>query len=196
MITLTFVRPLLTSIIIASIILFATIFTIYTRLFSVGGFLPWKSISDTHATISVVNVILHSSRTNIARVAVEWWAIPAISLLFIIQTFFGLIYGPRSDESMTGLRTVGRWVNHRVLRKSVGMESFITSSPSITLKSPPTPVHLLKSGWDDTLRSNNSQAKVKNKTYTTSNYMRYPSTVPRSLPAPKQRETIYLVFRL
>lgn len=160
-ITLTFVRPLLTSIIIASIILFATIFTIYTRLFTAGGFLPWNSLSETHATISVVKVISHSSRTNVARIAVEWWAIPAVSMVFIIQTLFGLIYGPRSDDSMTGLRTVGRWVDRKLLRKSVGMESFITSSPSITLKSPPSPVHLLKSGWDDTLRSNDSQAKAK-----------------------------------
>ncbi|CAL1702974.1 unnamed protein product [Somion occarium] len=168
-VTLNFIRPLLTSIIIASITLLATIFNIYCHITSVGGLQPWRSLSETHVHFSEVHFVSQSSRLDFTRITVEWWGIPAASIAFIVPSFIGLIFGTRNDESMVGVRTVSRWIDRRILHKSVGIQSFITSSDdfsrSITLKSPPTPtpVHLLKSGWDDTLRSDHSPRKAKPK---------------------------------
>ncbi|OBZ74840.1 hypothetical protein A0H81_05266 [Grifola frondosa] len=160
----TLLRPLLTSSLIASIVLASTIFSMYARITTSGGLLQWTSFYQVHARFSQVNVIPQSSRLYLAQLELTWWAIPACSLVLIAMSLPGLASREHGKAALDGYHTFSRWFCHTILRQSA-VHPFKQSKepqPSVALNAPasPVPIHLLKSGWDDTFRTGSSTKKL------------------------------------
>ena len=182
------------SMIISSFVLSATVYSFYARITSAGGLLPWKSWSQVHADFSQVNIISDSSSLDLSRIELEWWVVPASTLILVIMTLIGLVYGGRDDTIKSGYRSVGRWFHSKVLCHSESMGSFVEDSkhmsPHIILKTPPTPtpVNLSQSTWEDTLRSKFSSTLYSEKQVTKPKLPPISCDIPPS-PSPSDSES-------
>ncbi|TCD63950.1 hypothetical protein EIP91_004718 [Steccherinum ochraceum] len=153
----TFLRPLLSAVLISLFVLISTIFSLYSYLRASGGLRPWTSFADVHATFGDVFIV--DAKLDLTRIEVEWWVAPASTLVFFITTSLGFVFG--SDESMFGFRTVRRWYNTRFLGRSMDMDSFVAPSEgfpaTISLTSGSSPVP----NWNDSLRFSHAPDTVR-----------------------------------
>ncbi|KAJ3486936.1 hypothetical protein NLI96_g3882 [Meripilus lineatus] len=188
-----FLRAMALPIILTFFFLYASIFRIYAHVKSAGGLLPWNSWSQVHNDFSQVNIVGHDSAVDLLRIEIEWWTIPVSTLTLIIFTFVGMIYGGRDETLLSGLRSVGRWFNFKVLGRSTDMESFVLDDskliyPHIILQTPPTPtpLDLNKSAWDDTLHTKLSSGSLTTKQISKPKLSPISSDLP---PSPSSSDT-------
>ncbi|THH17676.1 hypothetical protein EW146_g3174 [Bondarzewia mesenterica] len=118
-----------------------------------SGFNTWTSVSAMHSHFSAIEI---SSLGSFALVQVEliWWAIPIWSILMSILSAFG-------EETKEGYFFLINFFSRRffgrdILPKRTKYADMITTTPT-------TPIHLLKSGWDDTLKSKTSSSTLAKK---------------------------------
>ncbi|KAI0946020.1 hypothetical protein AcV7_010110 [Taiwanofungus camphoratus] len=180
--TSTFLRSLLTSLIIVSLITCSLAYSLHARIVSSQGLQRWTSWSAVHARLSTVDVVTQDARSDRMRIALNWWIIPASAFVVISASLTHLACGDQ-DEAWKGYRVIIGWLRSKILRQRPPGSFLDTSSdprPHILLKSPttPTPVHLLKCGWDDTLR-----AKAAGKLDSIPVSIIIPGDVPASPPA-------------
>ncbi|KAI0698264.1 pheromone A receptor-domain-containing protein [Cytidiella melzeri] len=166
LITVTFLRPLLTAVFTSLLTFCVSIFDIYASTSSAHGLRPWTSLAHVHANLAQVLVLSTSDSLGITRIEVSWWIIPASTLVFSCMAAIGLVVCA-SDESITGFRSARKWFRSTLLRQSDDKDTFIQSardlSRRLTLNTPtlPLPVHLSGNEWDDSLReSGRSKPKL------------------------------------
>ncbi|PSR86952.1 hypothetical protein PHLCEN_2v5300 [Hermanssonia centrifuga] len=145
----------------------ATIVDIQARVMGSGGLQPWTSWSQVHADLSGIRIIPQSAHLDLVRIEATWWIIPVSSLAFAVMAIIGLVYCVQNDSSYAS-RSLGKWFRSTIFRQDSDDDTFIQSSrhfsSHIILKSPtpPLPVHLLTSGWDESLRPSQA-AKLRPK---------------------------------
>ncbi|GJE89163.1 hypothetical protein PsYK624_052580 [Phanerochaete sordida] len=159
LITVTFLRPLFTSMVISLLILIVSLFDMATAFASDGGMQPWLSWSSVH-NLYQVQVVPQSDRAHIQRIEAWWWVTPIATLIFAATALAGLIYCAQTDSS-SGRRKRGHWLHTSLFRRSRGDDEFIQCSEGFpgrlstrlsTRFTIPSPGPLM-SGWDDTFRS-------------------------------------------
>ncbi|KAI0632775.1 STE3-domain-containing protein [Trametes polyzona] len=162
---LTFVRPLVISISIALVSFSVTLFSMSANLIFVGGLQPWavETWNQVHAEMSQVFVIPATSRLDLQRIEVEWWIVPAYTLVFVTMTALALVSDIRDTRTGT-YGVLPSWFRRTVLRRGPG-SSFAQAkglSGQTLCSTPPSPAstYEMKSGWDDTWRPA-APAKVK-----------------------------------
>ncbi|KAI0087564.1 pheromone A receptor-domain-containing protein [Irpex rosettiformis] len=161
LVTVSFLRPLITAVFTSLFILVASVFDIYAAITLAHGIPQWTSLALVHSTLSEVLVIPSSNKLQFARAEVFWWLIPASTLVFSLMAAIGLLLCSE-DGSIAGFRSVRKWFRSTMLRQTEDKDTFIQSykdmSRRLTLAppTPPLPVHLSGTGWDDTLRGSAS----------------------------------------
>ena len=157
LVTVSFLRPLITSAYTSLFILVASIFDVYASITLSQGFRKWTSLSHAHSNFSDVLVVAPADRLQITKVEVYWWLMPTSTLIFSLMAAIGLLLCSE-DGSIVGFRSARKWFRSTVLRHPDGKDTFIQSfkdlSQRLTMASPtpPLPVHLSGTGWDDTLK--------------------------------------------
>ncbi|KAI0078445.1 STE3-domain-containing protein [Panus rudis PR-1116 ss-1] len=137
---LAFVRPLVMAIMISSVAISTTSFSLFYHI-TAEDILPWHGLSATHSHLSEIIVLSSDVSPDLKWVEVEWWAIPASSAIFILASSLGFILNHHDDVGGQG--SVKKWVSERILGRSTGMSSFIESSKEIPahiiFRAPSTP---------------------------------------------------------
>lgn len=160
--TFKFIRPILNSILISSLMFSSIVLTIYARVKSAGGVQPVLSWQATHSQMSVVNVIPPSAKLDITRVAFSWWVIPASSFVYITTTLLCFVYGSRR-EYLRRYVALGEWFRESFHLPITYPPGLYVKPQHIILKSTtsPTSVHFSVPKWHDTSRPTPSPAKAK-----------------------------------
>ncbi|KAI0694922.1 pheromone A receptor-domain-containing protein [Cerioporus squamosus] len=136
-----FIRPLVTSCLIAAISYATTIYAMYARISAVGGLQTWstETWSDVHAHMSEIFTVPTDSGIDRVRTEVEWWVVPASSFVLIAMTVIGLVCRA-TDDSSRGYQVLSRWFRTTILRRPV-RDPLVFSSDSFppqTLSSTPS----------------------------------------------------------
>ena len=168
LITVTFLRPLFTAIIISLLVFVVSIFDMASALATAGGLQPWTSLSAVHTEISQVFIVPDADISYLERIEAWWWVVPVSTLVFSLLALAGLVYCAAQSDSGLGHHNPGRWLRSSLFRKSGSDDEFIQGSDGystrfstrFTIPSPPplTPV-VLSSGWDDSLRPSKTRPK-------------------------------------
>ncbi|KAI0656220.1 hypothetical protein C8Q70DRAFT_1012898 [Cubamyces menziesii] len=163
---LAFIRPLIISVSICLISLSVTIFSMAAHLISIGGLQKWteETWSEVHAEMSQIFVVPASSSLILKSVEVEWWMIPAYTLVFVAMTALALVSGIHADR-LKSCGVLPQWFRNSFRWSSSG-DAFaqtkgLSGQTLCSSPSSPTSMYEMKSaGWDDTLRPA-APAKVK-----------------------------------
>ncbi|EKM52529.1 uncharacterized protein PHACADRAFT_261014 [Phanerochaete carnosa HHB-10118-sp] len=167
LITVTFLRPLFTAIIISLLVLTVSIFDFAVALTSDGGLQPWLSWSSVHTNLSQVQVIPQMAYAHLHRIEAWWWVAPTATLVFSSTALVGLVYCAQT-ASGNGYRNPARWFHTSLFHRSRGDEFIqcsegfstrLTSQLTIPSLSPLSPTEAI-SGWDDTVRSEKVKPKL------------------------------------
>ncbi|KIP01844.1 mating-type-like pheromone receptor [Phlebiopsis gigantea 11061_1 CR5-6] len=168
LITVTFLRPLFTAIIISLLIFVVSLFDMTSALMAAGGLQSWTSLSATHAEIAQVRIVPNGDISYLERIEAWWWVVPISTLVFSLLALAGLAYCAAQGDSGLGYQSPGRWLRSSFFRRSSSDDEFIQGSDGystrfstrFTISSPPplTPV-VLSSGWDDSLRPSKIRPK-------------------------------------
>ena len=173
LITVTFLRPLFTTIIISTLVLIVSIFDLAVSLSTDGGVQPWRSWPSVHVDLSQVHVVPSGTRSDLQRVEAWWWVVPIATLVFSSTALAGLIYCAQTDSDNGRRRGPGRWFRTSLFHRSRGDDEFIQRSEGFSTRlstnfssrftipspSPLSPGQLV-SGWDDTFRSAKPKPKL------------------------------------
>ncbi|EPS99286.1 hypothetical protein FOMPIDRAFT_1024306 [Fomitopsis schrenkii] len=101
-----FLRPLFRSLLIASLLLVSSAFSLYAALAAPAHLLPWTSWNAVHARLSQANVIPISPTLKRTDIALTWWTVPASSFVLIGVFLANLARASREDNSLEGYRTM------------------------------------------------------------------------------------------
>ncbi|KAI0729154.1 pheromone A receptor-domain-containing protein [Fomitopsis betulina] len=104
--TFDFLRPLLRSLLIASLLLVSSVFSLHAVLATPSHFLPWTSWNAVHAQLSQANVIPISAPMERTDIALTWWTVPASSFVLIGVFLANLARASGEDNSLDGYRTM------------------------------------------------------------------------------------------
>ncbi|KAH9919608.1 pheromone A receptor-domain-containing protein [Fomitopsis serialis] len=104
--TFDFLRPLLRSLLIASLFLTSSTFTLHAALASTPHLLPWTSWDVVHMQLSHANVVSRSATLTVTDIEVTWWMIPTSSFVLIGIFLVNLARASREDCSLDGYRTM------------------------------------------------------------------------------------------
>ncbi|EIW56744.1 STE3-domain-containing protein [Trametes versicolor FP-101664 SS1] len=154
---LTFIRPLVISVLIAVISFSVTIFSMAAYLADVGGLQAWtvEMWNDVHAQMSQIFVIPATSHRDLTRVEVEWWVVPACTLIFVCMTALAFFSGIQGDRIRTH-SGLPHWFRRTVMRQtskdSFGHSKGMSGQTLCSTPSSPTSMYEMKSGWEDNWR--------------------------------------------
>nr|WCD39438.1 Ste3-1 [Ganoderma boninense] len=113
-----FLRPLVTSLFMAFISLFITIFSIYARVTTIGGIQEWtiETWADVHAHITEIFIVPPTAHLDSVRTEAEWWVIPVYCFVLILITATGLAY-PTGCDSWRAYKFLSDRFRFTILRR-------------------------------------------------------------------------------
>ncbi|KAI0053505.1 hypothetical protein FA95DRAFT_753576 [Auriscalpium vulgare] len=129
----------------------------------------WTSISAIRTDVSRIEVL--NDRGWRTRSELIWWATPIWSLLLCTMSACG-------EETRSGYRSLYKLVMRGFERDVLPVHK----AKSLTMTEPTTPVHLLKSGWDDALNVKKSHSTLRS-TFTLNSHS---DSTRSSTPTPPQ----------
>ncbi|ETW79706.1 putative B mating type protein [Heterobasidion irregulare TC 32-1] len=126
---------------------------VYVFISSTVTLSAWSSISDVHAQFSKIEILPLGSAAGTQNELI-WWAIPLWTILICITFAF-------EEEMAQNYRSLINWSFRRIVGRDIlsvrsKYDDMITTTST-------TPIHLLKSGWDDTLNTKSSIFTLKQK---------------------------------